>query len=273
MSTIDTLFSLEDKVAVVVGGGGQIGQETCRVFLDAGCRVAIVDLDGPHLETLTGKLLAEYPDAVVGVPTDITRAESVEAAKTLVLGRWKQVDVLVNHAHFKGNPRSLEPHNSFFAPFEDYPLDLWTAALEVNLTGMFLCCQAFGRSMLDSGSGSIINTSSTYGLVSPNKSVYGQSGINSPVSYATTKGAIINFTRYIATHWADRGVRANVLCPGGVRNPAQSPDFVEQYERLTPMGRMAEATDYRGAVLFLASDASNYMTGAALTVDGGWTAW
>ena len=272
MSSAEDLFSLDGKTAVVVGGAGQIGQQTCQALLQAGCRVAIFDLAGPHLEACRDDLDGAAPDSVMAVAAEITEQSSVRDATRQVTDAWDRIDILVNHAHYKG-PRELAPGDSFFNPVEDYPLDLWKQTLDVNLTGMFLCCQEVGRHMLANRAGSIINTSSTYGLVSPNKNIYGDSGINNPIGYATTKGAIISFTKYIATHWADRGVRANTLCPGGVRHPAQSADFVEQYEALTPMSRMAEATDYRGAVLFLASDASRYMTGANLVVDGGWTAW
>lgn len=273
MQLVENLFSLRGRVAVVVGGAGQIGRETCRILLDAGCRVAVMDVPGEHIDAFVSDCNASLPDMAMGLPADITSEHAVEESRQRVMDRWGRVDILINHAHYKGGSRQLKPHDPFFAPFEDYPLEIWNETLRVNLTGLFVCCQKFGKEMLKAGSGSIINTSSTYGIVSPNHKIYGNSGINSPIAYATTKAAIINFTRYIATHWADRGVRANVLSPGGVANPAQSANFVENYAERTPLARLAKAHEYQGAILFLASDASSYMTGANLVVDGGWTAW
>lgn len=264
MKTLE-LFSLEDRVAVVVGGAGQIGAQTCEAFLGAGAKVAVVDLmvDGSEIGDRNR----------LGVPTDIVDQASMSEARDEVLDRFGQIDILVNHAHYKGDPKHLRPGHDFFAPFEEYPLDIWKATIDVNLTGLFLACQTFGSVMAAEGGGSVVNTSSTYGMVSPQHGMYGDSGINSPIAYATTKSAVLNFSRYLATYWADKGVRVNTISPGGVRNVGQSEEFVDAYESRTPLGRMAEPTDYQGAMVFLASDASSYMTGANLVVDGGWTAW
>lgn len=264
MKTLE-LFSLEDRVAVVVGGAGQIGAQTCEAFLGAGAKVAVVDLMVDASEVGDRNRL--------GVPTDIVDQTSMSEARDEVLDRFGQIDILVNHAHYKGDPKHLRPGHDFFAPFEEYPLDIWKATIDVNLTGLFLACQTFGSVMAAAGRGSVVNTSSTYGIVSPQHGMYGDSGINSPIAYATTKSAILNFSRYLATYWAEQGVRVNTISPGGVRNIGQSEEFVEAYESRTPLGRMAEPTDYQGAMVFLASDASSYMTGANLVVDGGWTAW
>ncbi len=260
--TIMDRFSLEGKIAVVVGGAGQIGRQTAQAYDEAGARVAVVDLvtDGVDERFLT-------------VPTDILNPESVSDALAKVLDTYGQVDVLANHAHYKGDPRHLRPGHDFFAPFEKYPLEIWQSTIDVNLTGLFLSCQVFGTVLAERGSGSIINTSSTYGMVSAQHQIYGDSGINSPIGYATTKAAVLNFSRYLATYWATKGVRVNTLSPGGVKNEGQSPEFRQEYESRTPLARMAEPDDYQGAMVFLASEASAYMTGANLVVDGGWTAW
>jgi len=179
---------------------------------------------------------------------------------------------LVNCFHFKGNTRKLDTTSNFFARFEDYPEEAWDLVHDINLKGTFLMSQAAIPYFKKRNKGIIINISSTYGNVSPNKNIYGNSGINAPVAYSSSKAAIINLTRYIATHMAEYGIRANVLSPGGVFNN-QSEEFLTNYKALTPLNRMASAEEYQGAILFLMSDASNYMTGANLIIDGGWTAW
>jgi len=267
MSTIitnafkQTEFDLSDKVVVVVGGAGQIGSELSNHLTMAGATLIIVDSSDAHLNE-TGEFIV----------CDITSELDVGHAATKIVEKFLKVDCVINLAHFKG-PRDLTPHNNFFASLEDYPLEMWNKTLEVNLTGLFLCTKLFGRQMLKQGCGVFINTSSTYGVVSPYPGLYGESGINSPVGYATTKAAIINFTRYVAAHWGCRGIRANCIVPGGVEHLNQDDEFKRRYRERTMLGRMAKPGDYNSAMLFLASDASNYMTGACLTLDGGWTAW
>jgi len=270
----NTLFSMAEKVVVVVGGLGQIGINTVGIMLDAGAKVAVVDIIDDHDYNLS-EILATYRDqgALAFFKTDITEEKEVQGAATSIAELFGCVDVLVNHAHYKGDPRLLKPHSPFFASVEDYPFEMWKQTIDVNLNGLFLVSKAFGKLMVKQKRGVIINTSSTYGVVSARKTIYGDSGINSPVSYAATKAAILNFSRYLATHWAEHNIRVNTLTPGGVGNPNQSDEFVQNYSDMAPLNRMALPTEYQGAVLFLASDASSYMTGANLVVDGGWTAW
>jgi len=270
----DTIFSLEGKTALVVGGLGQIGANSAKILLDAGAEVEILDVVAESESSRAQILREQYKgNDLTFSKLDITSEKEVEDKISDSKNKFKKIDILINHAHFKGDPKLLKPHSEFFSSVEDYPFEVWKNTIDVNLNGLFLLTKAVGKCMKEQQSGVIVNTASTYGLLSPNKSIYGDSGINSPISYAVTKAAILNFSRYLATHWAEHNIRVNTISPGGVDNSAQSVEFKDAYSKLTPMGRLAADTEYQGAILFLASNASSYMTGSNLVVDGGWTAW
>jgi 2-deoxy-D-gluconate 3-dehydrogenase len=189
-----------------------------------------------------------------------------------VLDAYGKIDILVNSAAL--NPK-VEGNRASSPAFEDFPLDAWNQSLAVDLTGMFLCCQAASRAMLDQGGGAIINLCSTYGLVGPDQRLYerpGEPPFIKPVSYSVTKAGVLGLTRYLAAYFGDKSIRVNALTPGGVFDH-QDEAFVKEYSARAILGRMADAGELQGALLFLASDASSYMTGANLVVDGGWTAW
>lgn len=265
------LFSLKNKVAIVTGALGLIGKNHCTALSDAGANVIVCDLDEERCKSFSSSLSPRS----TGVYTDITKKSSVENLKNLVIKEFGKVDILVNNAAINDmfeNPLAAAEQSMF----ENYPMDLWQKSLDVNLTGTFICSQVIGSEMAKKGSGSIINVASTYGLVGPDQSIYKrpddtQSFFKSP-AYPATKGAIVNFTRYLAAYWGNKGVRVNTLTPGGVENN-QDEYFINNYSVKTPLGKMAAPSDYKGAIIFLASDASSYMTGANLIVDGGWTAW
>lgn len=264
------LFTLEGKVAVVTGALGLLGREHCLALSEAGADVVVTDLDHER----TNEFALTLPSAI-GIGADITKKESVEALRDVILSRYGKIDILVNNAAV--NDMFENPSEAFEnSKFENYPLSSWQKALDVNVTGMFLTSQIIGTVMAGAGSGSIVNIASTYGIVAPDQSLYQnaegkQRFYKSPV-YPATKGAVISFTRFLAAYWGRKGVRVNSLSPGGVEN-SQDDWFVENYSKRTMLGRMAQPADYRGALLFLASDASSYVTGANLVVDGGWTAW
>jgi NAD(P)-dependent dehydrogenase (short-subunit alcohol dehydrogenase family) len=273
------LFRLDGRVALVTGGAGLLGRRYCEALLVAGAQVVVGDLDGARAEALADELSSV--DAL-GVQLDVADQGSANEAVQHGVRRFGHLDILVNNAALtvRGGSERLSPAD-YFAPFEDYKRDVWDAALAVNLTGMVLCAQAAGRQMLsqDPPGGVIVNISSTYGVVAPDprlyegvKSPYADSGFNTPVSYAVTKTAVLGLTRYLATYWGRKNIRVNALTPHGVFDNHDE-SFVRNFAYRSPLGRMARNDEYRGALLFLVSDASSYMTGANLIVDGGWTAW
>ncbi len=264
------LFSLKNKTALVTGACGLLGREHCCALAEAGASVVAIDVDEDACRALASALGPQH----IGLKADVTDRASLERVRDAVLAHYGSIDVLVNNAAINDmfeNP-ALAAQQSMF---EHYPLQMWRQSLEVNVTGVFLCAQVFGTVMAQQGRGSIINIASTYGMVGPDQSIYqnerGEQTFYKSPAYPTTKGAILNFTRYLAAYWGRKGVRVNTLSPGGVENN-QEPFFIQNYARKTALGRMAQPSDYRGAIVFLASDASAYMTGANLVVDGGWTA-
>lgn len=273
MSSVMKAFDLSDRVAIVTGGAGLLGREFCRALSEAGATVVVADLD-----TAGAAVVAEErSDAAVramAVRIDVTQPDSVHAAVEGIVQAYGAVDILVNSAGL--DPKSDPKHASLgTSDFEDFPLESWNQALAVNLTGMFLCCQAVAKPMLERGRGVIINLCSTYGLVGPDQRIYQRTGQPvqfKPVYYSVTKAGVLGLTRYLATYYAGRNIRVNSLTPGGVFDQHDD-EFVRNYSARTVLGRMANKDEMNGALLFLASDASAYMTGSNLVVDGGWTAW
>lgn len=277
MAKIQEKFDLTGRVAIVTGSSGLLGKEFCRTLGEAGATVILADLNTERgyseWEEFSAQGIRSLPMKV-----DITQPESVQAMVQATLHAYGRVDILVNSAALdpKFDPAALANRTTPLGAFEDYPVEAFRAALDVNLTGMFLCCQAAVKPMLaQGGKGSIINICSTYGLVAPDQRIYQRDGVQTsykPVYYSTTKAGVLGFTRYLAAYYAGTQIRVNALTPGGVYNNHDE-TFTRQYSARAVMGRMAERDEMNGALLFLASDASSYMTGSNLVVDGGWTAW
>lgn len=268
-------FSLENRVAVVTGAAGLLGRHHAAALAEAGASVVLLDLDQPALDALAEQLRPEAKGQVVPLAASVTDPGSLEAVRAALRERFGRLDVLVNNAAINDKVESPR-HGADAARFEHYALEQWRAVLDVNVTGVFLPSQVFGPVMVASGGGSIINLASTYALVGPDPALYQKPDGSRPFvkapAYPASKGAVIALTRFLAAYWGRQQVRVNALVPGGVAN-GQEPWFQEQYGARTPLGRMAAPDDYHGALVFLASDASRYMTGATLVVDGGFTAW
>ncbi len=278
------LFDLTGDVALVTGGLGRLGRAYVRTLAHAGARVAALDIAGAP-DTFRD-LSAEGCDVRTEM-VDLTKRADVEAAVARVAAELGAPTILVNNAGMGSSPVTAGTENG---PFEDYPEAAWDTMIDSHLKSALFASQAFVRHFRAQPShdalrrasgtepcGSIINVSSTYGVVSPDQAIYeykrgGGVQFFKPVGYSVAKSGILNFTRWLAEYGAPLGIRANTLVPGGVREADHHPEFVAEYEKRTPLGRMASDTDYNGAILFLASRASSYMTGATMVVDGGWTA-
>lgn len=274
MSTIMDKFALGGRTALVTGGAGLLGKQFTRALGQAGASVVVADLDKGGAQTHAQQLADEGIQAIA-VQVDITQPDSVSAMVESAEAEFGSLDILVNSAALdpKFDPENLEAQSS--NAFETYPLSTWKQAIDVNLTGMFLVCQAAARQMLSQDYGVIINICSTYGLVGPDQRLYERpQGPRQykPVYYTVSKAGVLGLTRYLATYYAGKPIRVNALTPGGVFNQHDD-TFLQAYAARTVIGRMAEPDEMSGAIVFLASEASSYMTGANLVVDGGWTAW
>lgn len=273
MSEAFAAFNLTDKVAVVTGALGLLGREHCVALAEAGARIVLTDVNPDGLGALAERLRQHGASDAVAVSADVTKPEDVDRLRDLAVARFGQIDVLVNNAAIDDK---FSGHASEESRFENYSVERFRRQLDVNVTGVFLCCQRLGSVMAERGRGSIINVASTYALVAPNQDLYrlenGEQAFWKGAAYPASKGAVLQLTRFLAAYWGERGVRVNALCPGGVE-AGQDAYFRARYAERTPLKRMAAPGDYRGALLFLASEASAYMTGASLVVDGGFTIW
>lgn len=264
-------LGLKGKVAIVTGGAGILGREFSRGLLRSGARVAVVDVK--NAEEAAEELRTELGAEVIGCPCDITVPDQVLATVAAVRDEFGDIDILHNNAATKTGDLA-----GFFAPFEEYTLESWREVMAVNVDGMFLMAQAVGRTMIERGQGGVIvNTGSIYGLVASDHRIYEGSfylgrQISNPVVYSVSKAAVVGLTRQLAAYWAPHQIRVNCLVPGGVSS-GQNNEFSDRYSARVPLGRMAEREDLVGALLYLASPRSGYVTGQCLVVDGGLTAW
>ncbi len=274
------LFSLEREIIVVTGGYGLIGRRLVSGLHDLGARVAVIEIGTSEAKTAAAFGAVAPSERLCVLEADVASRPTLERALATLSARWGAPTGLVNNAGLDSPPDAPAAENG---PFESYPEASWDRVMEVNVKGVFLCCQVFGAAMAEAGRGAIVNVGSIYGTVSPDQSLYeyrrqGEEKFFKPVAYSASKSALYNLTRYLAAYWGPRNVRSNTVTFAGVFNH-QDPRFLEAYARKIPLRRgkphlanMAEPDDYLGAVAFLLSPASGYMTGADIRVDGGFTA-
>ena len=271
---LNKIFDLSNKTIVITGSAGLLGSQYATTLSDAGANVILVDLDSKKNIKLENNIKKKYKTNPSSYSVDLTSKDEILKLKDEIMKNYDKIYGLINNAAFTAKTSKIKKIKNFSSPLEDYPLELWNKTLDINLTSVFVCSQVFGSEMLKNNKGVIVNISSTYGLVGADQRIYGKSKINSPPSGAASKGAIINLTRYLAAYWHGKNIRVNTLSPGGVKdNTYQNSNFIKKYSNKTILGRMARKTEYNGAILFLMSEASSYMTGANLVIDGGWTAW
>ena len=269
MSTpISPLFDLQDKIALITGGAGLLAAEHAIAVMDHGASVILADRNIEACDQAVSVLHQNGYKNVISLKADVTSKDSWIALLEEGIKKFGKIDILINNAGFTNQSKS----KNFDAGFADFPLEDWNNIMNVNLTGTFLGCQVIGRHMLDNGNGSIINIASLYGVVSPNHKIYPGTGISQPVAYSVSKHGVVALTKYIATLWAEKGVRVNALTPGGIWNGHQGL-FLERFEQLIPIGRMSDKTELRGGIVYLSSNASSHVIGHNLIIDGGWTAW
>ena len=268
-------FDLSGRVILITGGSGLLGAEHAQAIAEAGGTPVIADVRAPAAEDVAARIRTEYGVPSSAVELDVTSAAACRSALVAVLERYGRVDGLVNNAAH--NPK-VEGKGLAASRFENFALEDWSRDLAVGLTGAFLVSQVFGAYMAAHGGGVIVNIASDLGIIAPDQRIYRKPGLPEseqpvkPVTYSVVKGGLVMFTKYLATYWAAQNVRVNALVPGGVY-AGQPEDFVERLTNLIPLGRMARREEYRAALVFLCSDASSYMTGSNLIIDGGRTCW
>ncbi len=269
---ITELFNLTDRVAIITGGAGLLGSHHAAILAAAGAHAVLLDLPAADPAGRASQLTETYGIECLGLIADITDEASLLAARDLLLNRFGRIDILINNA--ANNPKVEDKQGQTWSRLENFPMKVWDADIRVGLTGAFLCSRIFGTEMAKRKSGVILNIASDLAVIAPDQRIYRKDGLPEdqqpvkPVTYSVVKTALLGLTRYLATYWSDSNVRVNAISPGGVFND-QPEEFLNRLTDLIPMGRMARRDEYEGAILFLCSDASSYMTGSNLVIDGG----
>ena len=274
---LSDIFNLKGKVIVVTGASGLLGKKHIEVIAAYGGTPVLIDLSQNLVDKLANELNIKYNVGAIGFSVDITNEEAIKKNAKLLIDNFKRIDGLINNA--ANNPKVEDSSKVNFSRLENFPIDTWNDDLSVGLTGSFLCAKHYGHKIAqNSNGGSIVNISSDLGLIAPDQRLYKKDNVDDnlqnvkPVTYSVVKTGLIGLTRYLATYWADKGVRCNVMCPGGVEN-GQPIDFLKEVNARIPMGRMAKSDEYQGTLIWMLSDASSYLNGSIVPVDGGRTVW
>lgn len=277
-SSVHARLDLTGRVVVITGGAGLLGRQHAEAVAEMGGVPVLVDIDGEQVAAVAAEIGTTFDVQAVGLQADITRPDAVAGVAERILETLGRIDALINNAARNPKVESDRAGKVLWERLERFPLDVWNQDLAVGLTGAFLCSQVLGAAMARQGSGVILNIASDLAVIAPDQRIYREPGVpadrqrTKPVSYSVVKHGLIGLTRYLATYWAEQGVRVNALSPGGIYSE-QDEAFVTRLTQLIPMGRMASADEYKGAVVFLISDASSYMTGANVVMDGGRSVW
>jgi len=274
---LENLFRLDGKIIVITGATGLLGRKHAEVIACYGGTPVLLDLSQQAVDDLANKLNEKYEINSIGFEVDITNETAIQNNARQLVEKFGKIDGLVNNA--ANNPKVENGSEVNFSRLENFPLSIWDDDIAVGLTGSFLCAKHYGFEISkNSNGGSIVNISSDLGLIAPDQRLYANVGVDNdqqnvkPVTYSIVKTALIGLTRYLATYWANKGVRCNAMCPGGVEN-GQPEDFIKNVSSRIPMNRLAEAGEYQSTLLWMLSDASSYLNGAVVPVDGGRTAW
>jgi len=274
---LDKLFRLDNKIIVITGATGLLGRKHAEAVACYGGTPILLDLSQQVIDDFANELNTKYKVDSVGFAIDITNEKAIESNAKLLMKKFGKIDGLVNNA--ANNPKVEDSKDVNFSRLENFPLNIWNDDIAVGLTGSFLCAKHYGFAISqNSNGGSIVNISSDLGLIAPDQRLYAKDGIDNdkqnvkPVTYSVVKTGLIGLTRYLATYWADKNVRCNALCPGGVEN-GQPDDFLKEVSKRIPIGRMANADEYQGTLVWMLSDASSYLNGSIIPVDGGRTVW
>lgn len=278
MQALQNKFSIKEKICIITGGAGLLGRQHATAVIEGEGIPVLLDISDDALKEAEKYLKGLYPEATVELyKTDIVSEDQLKLVREDLLAKYGHIDILINNA--ANNPK-MEEHSANLGNirFDNFPMDIWMNDLAVGLTGAFLCAKVFGKAMEDQRQGVILNISSDLGIIAPDQRIYRKEGVEEkdqtikPVTYSVIKHGLIGLTKYLATYWAEKGIRVNAVCPAGVEN-GQNEEFMSKLTNLIPMGRMAKADEYQCTVLYMISDASSYMTGATVIVDGGRTCW
>ena len=269
-------FYLNGKVCIITGGAGFLGEMHAEAIMEANGIPVLLDINQERIDKVVSTLKEKYQKDIAGFHADITNKKDLEGIREKIISRYNRIDVLINNA---ANDLKIEDkRDNDWSRFENFPEKIWDDDLNVSLKGAFFCSQIFGSYMVQRKKGVIVNISSDLGIIAPDQRIYREEGLpeekqkTKPVSYSVAKHGLLGLTKYLATYWARQGIRVNTLCPSGISNH-QEEAFVKRLTNLIPMGRMAQRDEYKSTLIFLISDASSYMTGSTVIVDGGRTCW